>query len=91
MDGLVYVSPYPECGEFSMPVRYGNPHALDQNTGKGVWSFNTIKDTNAVGPSRDQHGGGAWSTAIDIRRGMTYWVIAQWAPSPGQNARAWNR
>jgi outer membrane protein assembly factor BamB len=85
-DGLVYVSTVPgNAGVFYAGGGMGVLYALDQSTGKIVWSFNTIKDTNLWGHPEINSGGGAWyAPAIDIKSGMTYWGIANVAPFPGQ-------
>ncbi len=85
-DGLVYLSTVPgNTGIFYAGGGMGVLYALDQNSGKIVWSFNTIKDTNLWGHPEINSGGGSWySPAIDVRTGMTYWGIANVAPFPGQ-------
>ena len=85
-DGLVYLSTVPgNTGVFYAGGGMGVLYALDQNTGKVVWNFNTIKDTSLWGHPEINSGGGSWySPAIDVQTGMTYWGIANVAPFPGQ-------
>ena len=85
-DGLVYLSTVPgNTGVFYAGGGMGVLYALDQNTGKVVWNFNTIKDTSLWGHPEINSGGGAWySPAIDVKTGMSYWGIANVAPFPGQ-------
>ena len=85
-DGLVYVSTVPgNAGVFYAGGGKGVLYALDQNTGKVVWSFNTIKDPNLWGHPEINSGGGCWyAPAIDTKTGMSYWGIANVAPFPGQ-------
>ncbi len=89
-DGLVYVSTVPgNAGVFYAGGGMGVLYALDQNTGKIVWSFNTIKDTTLWGHPEINSGGGAWyAPAIDTKTGMMYWGIANVAPFPGQQKSA---
>jgi len=58
--------------------------ALDAETGEKVWSFDTIKSADLWGHPEINSGGGAWYTpAVDVKRGLVYWGIANPAPFPG--------
>ena len=85
-DGLVYFSTVPgNAGVFYAGGGMGILYALDENTGKVVWSFNTIKDSGLWGHPEINSGGGAWyAPAIDTKTGIMYWGIANVAPFPGQ-------
>ncbi len=86
-DGLVYISTVPgNAGVFYAGGGKGVLYALDQATGKVVWSFNTVgtPDWVALNPNINS-GGGAWYTpAIDTATGQMYWGIVNPAPFPGQ-------
>jgi glucose dehydrogenase len=57
--------------------------ALDANTGRGVWTFDTVLG-NLWGNPGINSGGGAWyPPAVDIERGLIYWGTANPAPFPG--------
>ncbi len=86
-DGLVYVSTVPgNAGVFYAGGGMGVLYALDQATGKVVWSMNTVYPTDWVTANKDiNSGGGAWyAPAIDTATGLMYWGIANPAPFPGQ-------
>jgi outer membrane protein assembly factor BamB len=85
-DGLVYVSTVPgNAGVFYAGGGMGILYALDENTGKIVWSFNTIKDSGLWGHPEINSGGGCWyAPAIDTKTGIMYWGVANVAPFPGQ-------
>ncbi len=86
-DGLVYVSTVPgNAGVFYAGGGMGILYALDQATGKIVWSFNTVYPTDWVTNNKGiNSGGGAWySPAIDTATGQMYWDIANPGPFPGQ-------
>jgi outer membrane protein assembly factor BamB len=86
-DGLVYVSTVPgNAGVFYAGGGMGILYALDQQTGKIVWSFNTVYPTDWVTSNAGiNSGGGCWyPPAIDTQTGLSYWAIANPAPFPGQ-------
>jgi len=85
-DGLVYVSTVPgNAGVFYAGGGMGVIYALDQNTGKIVWSFNTIKDTSLWGHPEINSGGGAWyPPSIDTKTGMLFIGTGNPGPFPGQ-------
>jgi outer membrane protein assembly factor BamB len=61
-------------------------YALDQATGKIVWSFDTTPADLWGNPAVNYGGGSYQSPAIDIRSGETFWGIANAAPGPGTDA-----
>jgi outer membrane protein assembly factor BamB len=92
-DGLVYVSTVPgNAGVFYAGGGMGILYALDQQTGKIVWSFNTVYPTDWVTSKPGiNSGGGCWyPPAIDTQTGQSYWAIANPAPFPGQPQSATN-
>jgi len=84
-DGLVYLSTVP----INTTRQYGGGgvgiiYALDHETGRIVWSFNTVDSDDVWGNREVNSGGGAWfPTSIDTERGLTYWGIGNPAPWPG--------
>lgn len=59
-------------------------HALDQETGAIVWTFDTVDSPDMWGNPEVNSGGGSWfPPAIDTQRGRIYWGIANPAPFPG--------
>ena len=59
-------------------------YALDEQSGRIKWSFNTVKDGDLWGNPQVNSGGGAWyPPAIDTRMGTTYWGTGNAAPIPG--------
>ena len=61
-------------------------HALDQETGEVVWTFDTVDSPpgDVWGNPEVNSGGGAWfPPAIDTQRGRIFWGIANPAPFPG--------
>ena len=85
-DGLVYISTVPgNAGIFYAGGGMGVIYALDQATGKVVWSFNTIQDQNLWGHPEINSGGGCWyAPAVDTGTGDIFFGIANPAPFPGQ-------
>jgi len=85
-DGKVLVSTVPisTSGIYTGGDR-GILKALDQNTGKELWRFDTIESPNDVwGNSMVNSGGGSWyPPSIDIDTGRVFWAIANPAPFPG--------
>ncbi|HEY8514737.1 MAG TPA: PQQ-binding-like beta-propeller repeat protein [Candidatus Binatia bacterium] len=58
-------------------------HALRQDTGDVVWTFDTI-EPGFWGNPEVNSGGGAWyPPAIDTERKRIYWAVANPAPFPG--------
>ena len=84
-DGLVYLSTAPRSYE---GLYQGNAtgiiYALEQETGRIKWEFNTVDSEDIWGNREVNSGGGAWfPVSIDTDRGMTYWGIGNPAPFPG--------
>ena len=62
----------------------GTLWALDAKTGRKVWTFDTIKRGDLWGHPELNSGGGAWfPPAVDVRRGLVYWGVANPAPFVG--------
>ena len=85
-DGLVYISTVPgNAGVFYAGGGMGVLYALDEATGKIVWSFNTIKDTGLWGHPEINSGGGAWyPPSVDTKTGLIFFDTGNPAPFPGQ-------
>lgn len=84
--GMVYVSTVPGVSNenFYKGGSTGIIYALDQNTGKIKWSFNTVDSDDIWGNKAVNSGGGAWYTpAIDTAKNILYWGIGNPAPWPG--------
>ena len=83
--GLVYASSVPVSldGIYSGGDR-GILHALDQETGEIVWTFDTVDSPDLWGNPDVNSGGGSWFTpSLDPQRGRIYWAVANPAPFPG--------
>jgi len=82
--GLVLASSVPiSPGGIYKGGDQGVLHALDQNTGADVWTFDTVTD-DLWGNPQVNSGGGAWyPPSIDTARGRVFWGIANPAPFPG--------
>ncbi len=88
-DGVLYVSTVPgsSVSHFYEGGGMGIIHALDEQTGDELWSFNTVKNGELWGNRKVNSGGGAWyPPAIDTSNGTTYWGIGNPAPFPGTKA-----
>jgi glucose dehydrogenase len=86
-DGLVYISTVPgNAGVFYAGGGMGSIYALDQATGKIVWSFNTVFPPDWVtSNSASNSGGGCWyAPAIDTATGLAFFGIGNPGPWPGQ-------
>ena len=84
--GLVYTSTVPgsSAGDFYSGGASGYVYALDQATGKIVWSWNTVDSADIWGNKDVNSGGGCWyPPAVDTKTGNTFWGIANPAPWPG--------
>ncbi len=84
--GLVFTSTVPgsSAGDFYAGGGLGTIYALDQATGKIVWSFDTVDSADIWGNQDVNSGGGAWYTpSVDTSTGVSYWGIANPAPWPG--------
>ncbi|MEI7616301.1 MAG: PQQ-binding-like beta-propeller repeat protein, partial [Actinomycetota bacterium] len=85
-DKKVFVSTVPgtENADFYTGGGMGIIYALDESTGKILWSFNTIDSKDIWGNAEVNSGGGAWFTpAIDEKTGLSFWGIGNPAPWPG--------
>jgi glucose dehydrogenase len=85
-DGMVYTSTVPGSSgsNFYSGGGIGAIIALDQATGKTVWSFDTVDSKELWGNKIVNSGGGCWySPAIDQKTGVMYWAVANPAPWPG--------
>jgi len=59
-------------------------YALDEATGKILWSFDTVDSKDIWGNPQVNSGGGAWyPPSIDTKTGMSYWGIGNAGPWPG--------
>jgi outer membrane protein assembly factor BamB len=84
--GTLYLSTIPgtSIASFYKGGDMGIIYALDEQTGRITWSFNTVKDGDLWGNTQVNSGGGAWyPPALDTRTGTTYWGIGNAAPWPG--------
>lgn len=83
-DGMVFASTVPVSLEgIYTPGGRGSIYALDAKTGEQRWSFDTVKG-DLWGHPDINSGGGAWyPPAIDIKRRIIYFGIANPAPFPG--------
>ncbi len=83
--GKVYVASVPvSIGQFYAGGSIGYLEALDADTGKVDWRFDTVKSRNLWGNPAVNSGGGAWyPPAIDARTGVLYWGVANPAPFVG--------
>ncbi|MCX5780482.1 MAG: PQQ-binding-like beta-propeller repeat protein [Firmicutes bacterium] len=83
---MVFVSTVPGVTNenFYTGGAVGIIYALDQNTGKTLWSFNTVDTADIWGNPQVNSGGGAWyPPAIDAATGIMYWGIGNAGPWPG--------
>ncbi len=83
---LVYTSTVPgsSAGDFYSGGSAGVIYALDQATGKVVWTWNTVDSADIWGNKDVNSGGGAWyPPAIDTKTGTMFWGIGNPAPWPG--------
>lgn len=86
VDGLVLLSTFPgNIKEQDFPAgTRGVIQALDADTGKRVWKFDTVKGKSLWGHKDVNAGGGAWyPPAVDVKRGIAYWGTGNPAPWPG--------
>jgi outer membrane protein assembly factor BamB len=86
--GRVYVASVPvNVGNLYIGGSVGYLEALDANTGKVDWRFDTVHSKDLWGNASVNSGGGAWyPPAIDTRRGIVYWGTANPAPFVGTKA-----
>jgi glucose dehydrogenase len=84
--GMVYVSSVPGLSNenFYKGGAFGTIYALDEKTGKIVWSFDTVDSKDIWGNAEVNSGGGSWyPPAIDTVKNIIYWPIGNPAPWPG--------
>lgn len=68
----------------AIPGGRGTLFALDQATGRIMWSFDTIVSEDLWGHPEINSGGGAWyPPAIDAEAGLSYWGTSNPYPYPG--------
>jgi len=85
-NGKFYISTVPGVSNsnFYKGGSTGVLYALDGNTGKVVWSFNTVDTEDIWGNPELNSGGGAWyPPAVDPDSSTMYWAIANPGPWPG--------
>jgi glucose dehydrogenase len=85
-NGMVYTSSVPGLSNenFYKGGAFGTIYALDEKTGKIVWSFDTIDSKDIWGNQEVNGGGGSWyPPAIDTATNIMYWGIGNPAPWPG--------
>jgi outer membrane protein assembly factor BamB len=87
-DGVLYVSTVPgsSVSHFYEGGGKGIIHALDEQTGEELWSFDTVKNGQLWGNAKVNSGGGAWYPPAIDANGTTYWGIGNPAPFPGTKA-----
>ncbi len=83
--GRVYVASVPVAiGKYYTGGSVGYLEALDASTGKVDWRFDTVRSNDLWGNPSVNSGGGAWyPPAIDTRRGIVYWGVANPGPFVG--------
>jgi len=85
-NNMVFVSTVPGVSNenFYKGGSVGTIYALDQSTGKTIWSFDTVDSKDIWGNPQVNSGGGAWyPPAIDSATGIMYWGIGNAGPWPG--------
>jgi len=59
-------------------------YALDQQSGREIWRFDTVDSEDIWGNASVNSGGGAWyPPSIDPERGLSYWGTGNPGPFPG--------
>jgi len=80
-DGKVLISTTPQGYKAGSA---GIIFALDQQTGKIVWQFNTLQTTDFWGHPELNSGGGCWFPAsVDVNTGNSFWGTGNPAPFAG--------
>jgi outer membrane protein assembly factor BamB len=80
-DGKVLISTTPQGYKAGAA---GIIYALDQQTGKVLWQFNTIQSPDFWGHPELNSGGGCWFPAsIDVNTGYSFWGTGNPAPFAG--------
>ena len=83
---MVFVSTVPGVSNenFYKGGSVGIIYALDEKTGKILWSFDTVDSKDIWGNPQVNSGGGAWyPPAIDSKTNIMYWGMGNPAPWPG--------
>jgi outer membrane protein assembly factor BamB len=83
--GMVFVATVPVAvGKLYTGGSVGYLEALDANTGRIDWRFDTVASKSLWGNPAVNSGGGAWyPPAVDVRSGVVYWGVANPAPFVG--------
>ncbi len=83
--GRVYVASVPvSVGSIYAGGSIGYLEALDANTGKVDWRFDTVRSKDLWSNPAVNSGGGAWyPPAVDTATGILYWGVANPAPFVG--------
>jgi glucose dehydrogenase len=83
--GLVFLSTEPvNANSQYLGGVNGTLYALDEATGRVVWSFETVADKTLWGHPDVNSGGGAWyPPTIDVAHDVMYWGIGNPAAYPG--------
>jgi glucose dehydrogenase len=85
-NGKVFTSTVPGVGASNYYIggAIGTFYALDQQTGKISWSWDTVDTPDLWGNKAINSGGGAWyAPAIDTKTGLSFWGVGNPAPFPG--------
>lgn len=85
-DGLVYISTEAggTTGSSNPAGSRGILYAIDQETGRVRWSFDTVDSPDIWGHPEINYGGGSYMTpSLDMKCGMIYWGTTNSAPVPG--------
>jgi outer membrane protein assembly factor BamB len=90
-DGIVYVSTLPgDFGRLAGGEGVGVLWALDWQTGRRLWHFNTVpEDLWSAQHTQINSGGGAWYTPAFDDQGFMYIGIANPEPEPGTSQFPW--
>ncbi len=87
--GKVFVSTVPGVGigNYYVGGAYGTIYALDQQTGKILWTWDTVDSPELWGNKAVNSGGGSWyPPSVDTKTGSIFWGIGNPAPYPGTAA-----
>ncbi|HZO07214.1 MAG TPA: PQQ-binding-like beta-propeller repeat protein [Solirubrobacterales bacterium] len=90
-EGLVYVSTVPAIQASQYPGGgVGTLYALDANSGKEKWSFNTVPPS-LWGDKKQNSGGGLWYPPSFDGKGSMYFGTGNPAPFPGTPSDPWGK
>ncbi len=88
-DGLVYVSTVPTNVNSEYPAGgVGTLWALDAETGKKAWHFDTVP-RSLWGDPKTNGGGGLWYTPSFDGKGSMYFGVGNPSPFPGEPGAPW--